>query len=151
MEQTVLEQMQEIPKTGYVLAYTREKVIFKPYQNGAEEIAEQIKDEQVLEIHCFNDELESRAIYSASKETYITHVISDALYVQNNSLPVESNSEEMDEYKYIEKAYLIKEQDREEQLQPKDKRIELISYLDYTENGMIEVKDYRLGKVEQEG
>lgn len=60
-----LNKLKEAPVQGQMLAYTRRKVIFQPYE-GREEVTEALGDKELLELHLFDGQKEYRCVVSGS-------------------------------------------------------------------------------------
>ncbi len=61
-----LQKIGEAPQAGQLLAYTRKNVIFQPY-GALEEVEEWLSQEDLLEVHLFDEEKEYRSIATRSK------------------------------------------------------------------------------------
>lgn len=66
MEWQGLKRKAEAPKKGWVLAYTRKKVIFHPYETW-EALEPELADVELLELHLFDQEKEYRCLSTRSK------------------------------------------------------------------------------------
>jgi len=121
----------KMPCKGYVFACYRTEVIFQKY-DGIEELKELlIKTSELLELHAFDEKREYRLI---RKQTgaYMETIIEDT--------SDKDAATEKIEYVKIEKKY-------EDVL----KVLKVINYIEYDENGMIGINNYRLapGKKEE--
>lgn len=109
----------EAPKTGQMLIYTRMKVIFEKYSD-LEEVIAIFNNNEVLEMHLFDNEREYRLVKTRSKR------------VQNG---------------YIE-AVILKDDktDTYEEIVNVDnnKKMKVINMINYGETGMISIDNYRL-------
>ncbi len=65
MKITDLCRIEEAPDRGYVLAYTRKKVIDHAYDKR-EDICRELQNEELLELHLFDADKEYRAVRSES-------------------------------------------------------------------------------------
>ena len=112
------------PENGYVLAYFRKEVLFQKLEPG---IKQQISENQgtLLELHIFNSEREYRLMRCESGE-FIEAVVSD-----------ECASEK--------KVETVRVEDRFENLM---KYLKVVNYIDYDENGMLSINNYRFAPVE---
>lgn len=123
------EQIKEkAPLSGFVLAYMRKEVIFRGYDR-IEELADlMLENEELLELHLFNEEKELRFVSSNSrryKEKYIEHLSNFAI----------------DEDTYCERVMLEKSPDNRKFL----KYITIANHIGYDEeSGMAYIDDYRL-------
>ena len=63
---TNLKRIHEAPKSGQLLAYTRKKVYFQPY-DSLSEVKELLQNETLLELHLFDRDKEYRAIMTRSR------------------------------------------------------------------------------------
>lgn len=61
-----LEPKGKAPESGWILAYTRKKVIFHTYENLSA-LEEELNGEELLELHLFDDEKEYRCLATRSK------------------------------------------------------------------------------------
>lgn len=61
-----LEKIGCAPKSGILLAYLRDRVVFRKY-SSIEEVKEKMEGENVLEIHLFDRNIEYRALCSNSR------------------------------------------------------------------------------------
>ena len=80
MKISELKQITSAPQSGYILGYLSKEVVFEPY-HSLDEVTHRFKDEDLLELHLFNDEKEYRTIQSRSiryeKQNGIIEYISD--------------------------------------------------------------------------
>ncbi len=126
-----LKRVKEAPPKGYALIYTRQNVIFEPY-NSLEEIKAGIvadeKNEDLLEIHLFDKDKEYRSISSQSSR-YPDGLIEAIIDF--------SDGDEIDIYK------------QEVMLEGKYQgKITVLNHISYNENGMAYIDNYRLQKEE---
>lgn len=121
----LLTSINDAPDQGYVLAYTHVKVIFQKY-SSIENLKELLKDDDLLEIHLFDDHKEFRAVACKNK-TFKHHLAKF----------------EHDEDVYEEEVLLEN---------PNGTTItvggtmKVLNKLAYTDTGMSYVEDYRLVK-----
>ena len=115
---------EKVPENGYVLAYFRKEVLFQKLEPG---IKQQISEKQgtLLELHIFNSEREYRLMRCESGD-FIEAVVSD-----------ECASEKKVETVQVEGRY--------EDLM---KYLKVVNYIDYDENGMLSINNYRFAPVE---
>ena len=76
----VLKRLQEAPRSGWMLAYTREKVIFKAYEETGKDWYSEISGKELLELHLFDKDKEYRCVMTTSRRYpngVIEAVISD--------------------------------------------------------------------------
>lgn len=66
MEWKDLEGKGEAPERGWVLAYTREEVLFQPY-GSIDELEQKLSSAELLELHLFDQEKEYRCLSTRSK------------------------------------------------------------------------------------
>ena len=119
------------PDSGYVLAYTRKKLIFKIYsdKNSLEGIFEGGCSD-ILEIHLFNSDSEYRILSSESsryESGFVAHLAEFA-----------SDTDET----YIQDVFLDLNKEESRELH-KDK-IKVLNHIAYTSEGMAFIDDYRL-------
>lgn len=119
------------PDSGYVLAYTRKKLIFKIYsdKNSLEGIFEG-ECSDILEIHLFNSDSEYRILSSESsryESGFVGHLAEFA-----------SDTDET----YIQDVFLDLNKEESRELH-KDK-IKVLNHIAYTSEGMAFIDDYRL-------
>ena len=115
---------EKVPENGYVLAYFRKEVLFQKLEPG---IKQQILEKQgtLLELHIFNSEREYRLMRCETGD-FIEAVVSD-----------ECASEKKVETVQVEGGY--------EDLM---KYLKVVNYIDYDENGMLSINNYRFAPVE---
>lgn len=117
---------EKAPEAGYVLAYFRQKVLFQKF--GSEIMEQILKLEQqdvLLELHVFDSEKEYRLIRCETGE-FFEAVVSD-----------ENAGESKVESVQLEKGY--------EHLMP---YLKVVNYIDYDENGMLYINNYRFAPAE---
>lgn len=114
-----LKTVNEAPLKGWVLASTREKVIFEPYAN-LNEVTEKINDKDLLELHLFDEQKEYRVLSSAHGpiEWVSDFDVNDRVHTYREDM-------------YLEAPY-------------KGKKLTVYNHIHYDENGMIQIDDYRL-------
>lgn len=119
------------PDSGYVLAYTRKKLIFKIYsdKNSLGEIFEG-ECSDILEIHLFNHDSEYRILSSESSRYELGFVDHIAKFT--------SDTDET----YIQDVYL--DLNKEESREVHNERIKVLNHIAYTPEGMAFIDDYRL-------
>lgn len=119
-----LEKKEEAPESGYILAYTRQKVIFEPYKNELD-LEKYLGEPELLEVHLFDKDKEYRAISSESKrfnKHFVEHV---AKFDCTDSSKI-----------FCEKVFL--------EDQWKNKELIVFNHVAYDDNGMAAIDDYRL-------
>lgn len=116
-----LQEFKKAPASGQLLAYTRQQVIFHTY-TSCEVVKDELKDENLLELHMFDDSREYRAIESNSKRCSgaIEWVAEDTLY------------EDMETYC------------EETMLENGKGTLTVCNYVTFDEHGMAKISDYRL-------
>ncbi len=119
------------PDNGYVLAYTRKKLILKIYsdRDSLERIFEG-EYSDILEIHLFNSDSEYRILSSESsryESEFVAHLAEFA-----------SDTDET----YIQDVFLDLNKEESRELH-KDK-IKVLNHIAYTSDGMAFIDDYRL-------
>lgn len=119
-----LKRIGEAPRSGHALIYTRQKVIFKAY-NDIEKLIEEIKNDELLEIHLFDDNIEYRAVSTRSKR-YPERVIEAVIGEKNEDQSI------------FEEEVLLERKGQE--------KITVLNYISYDENGMAFIDNYRLRK-----
>lgn len=65
MEISDLKKLESAPASGWLLAYTRKKVIFQPYQD-LEAAKAAVMGQELLELHLFDRDKEYRSVMSRS-------------------------------------------------------------------------------------
>lgn len=112
------------PKEGYVLAFFRQEVLF---QKLNQEIKQKIlkQQETLLELHVFDREQEYRLIRCETGE-FIEVVVND-----------EAASEK--------KSETVQVEDRFENVM---RYLQVVNYIDYDENGMLSINNYRFAPAE---
>lgn len=121
-------EIKRAPVRGQMLAYTRKEVVYEPYSN-LDEVRESLKDEELLEVHLFDNDKEYRAISTTS------HRFSDGFI------------EHIAEFKDGEEDYDVYK--KKDILNAKyGSRINILNKIVYDDNhaGMAYVEDYRLVK-----
>ncbi|HIZ60863.1 MAG TPA: hypothetical protein H9967_09190 [Candidatus Dorea faecipullorum] len=129
-----LKRVNEAPKSGQLLAYTRKEVYFQPYDSLAE--AEGLLQEKtLLELHLFDNDKEYRAIVTRSKRFPDGMIETIADFSEEDASEV-----------YRENAQLLKEDSRKTQVSgsTKPKVITVLNHISYEETGMAYVDNYRL-------
>jgi hypothetical protein len=126
-----LEKKEQAPKFGYLLVYTRQKILLKEYKNQ-EDLKKYLDDIELLEVHLFDQNKEYRAITSESKRFHDKFVEHIAEFKDTNSAEI-----------FREKVILESEW--------KDKELTVLNHVVYDENGMAAIDDYRLIISEMEG
>jgi len=127
------------PTQGQMLIYTSNRVLYEFYDNlEAIETDEKIKNENVLEIHLFDDRKEFRAVNTESKRFengFIDCVISS----KEAPDPDEEQSNGIDIlHTYIEKMFVDANS---------KKKINVINCIKYDENtGMSYINNYRISR-----
>lgn len=126
-----LKRINEAPSRGYALIYTRQNVIFEPY-NSLEELRAGIeadrKNEELLEIHLFDNDKEYRSVSSQSSR-YPDGLI-EAI--------IDFNAD--DETVIYKEEVLVEGKEQE--------KITVLNHIFYNENGMAYIDNYRLQKEE---
>lgn len=115
---------EKAPKGGYALAYFRQEVLFQKLEPG---VILQISENQemLLELHVFDNEREYRLMRCGTGE-FIEAVVSDenGLEKKEETVKVESRFEGLMQY------------------------LRIVNYIDYDENGMLSIRNYRFAPVE---
>lgn len=125
----LLATVQNTPKSGQLLAYTRSEVYFQQY-NDLETVVDLLKDQVLLELHLFDDEKEARFLSTTS------HRFKDVDYgflhklVANEDIP-----NDREESCFSETAYL--DMNNEE-------RLTVLNHVNYDENGNAYCDSFRL-------
>lgn len=125
----------KIPASGYVLAYFRMGIVFETYKKidqgieapGWKEHLER-KDDPLFELHLFNDQEEYR-FFQKQDGKFAEFVVSE------NDHPKGIYVEDM----CVEKRYA-----------DVLRKIRVVNYIDYTQDGMLEIVNYRLSPVPEE-
>jgi hypothetical protein len=137
-------QLKSILQNGWILAYTRERLIFHPlnytdYEESILQLEEELKEEKILELHLFNQEAEYRAIETRSKR-YPSGVIETLVDFKEEESTV-----------FSEKIFLNENLKRPGDniiSFPETGRITVLNHISYQtgeqENGMAYIDNYRL-------
>lgn len=125
----------KIPASGYVLAYFRLGIVFAPYEKADEGIEApgwkehlEREDDPLFELHLFNDQKEYRFFQKQDGEY-------DEFEVSENDRPEGIYVEDM----CVEKRYA-----------DVLGKIRVVNYITYTQDGMLEITNYRLSPVPEE-
>ena len=125
----------KIPNSGYVLAYFRMGIVFEPYKKIGEGIEAPGWKEQLeragnplFELHLFNNQEEYRFFQRRDGEY-------DEFVVSKNDCPEEIYVEDV----CVEKRYA-----------DVLRKIRVVNYIEYTQDGMLEITNYRLSPVQEE-
>lgn len=125
----------KIPASGYVLAYFRMGIVFEPYEKADEGIEApgwkehmEREDDPLFELHLFNDQKEYRFFQKQDGEY-------DEFEVSENDRPEGIYVEDM----CVEKRYA-----------DVLGKIRVVNYITYTQDGMLEITNYRLSPVPEE-
>lgn len=117
-----LKKINEAPENGIVYAlYSDRAVVFKKYTSLSEKDYE---SDSLLELHLFDDIKEYR--YVKAKNKQIEVVIDDSI-------------DHADTY--------VEEIDVDENMNSVIKKIKAVNYIDYTEDDLLTIKNYRLQEV----
>lgn len=127
-----LVKTDEAPEKGFVLAYTRQNVIFQEYmeKNVIENILE---GKELLEIHLFNRHKEYRAVVTTGKRKFgkadmaIEHI-------------ADFGAVDTDEYSVYEDNVLLENDFKSQNYGS----IKILNKVVFDDNGMASVDDYRL-------
>ena len=117
-----LKEISLSPEKGTVLAYTRTKVIFRAYEDRQAVLKELSGEQELLEVHLFDANKEYRAVMSES------HRFKDGFVECIAEFP------NTGEGAYTAEALLEGEQNK----------LKTICHLQYNENGMAYIDNYRL-------
>ena len=125
----------KIPDSGYVLAYFRMGIVFEPYEKTGEEIEARgwkehldREGDSLFELHLFNDQEEYRFFQKQDGEY-------DEFVVSKNDQSEEIYVEDM----CVEKRYA-----------DVLRKIRVVNYIEYTQDGMLEITNYRFSPVPEE-
>ncbi|OUP84350.1 hypothetical protein B5F07_07760 [Lachnoclostridium sp. An169] len=126
-----------VPPEGILLAYFRMGIVFSPYRKTGEMIevspewADHLHREEdpLLELHLFDEEREYRLFRDADGK-YAQDVVSDT-----DQAGKDLYTEEM----YLEKPYASV-----------CRKLRVVNYISYTDEGMLEITNYRLSPAESE-
>lgn len=115
---------EQAPKDGYVLAYFRQKVLFQKLEP---DVKQQISENQkmLLELHVFDNDREYRLVRCETGK-FIEAVVSD-----------ENGLEKKVETVQVESGF--------KEVMP---RLQIVNYIDYDENGMLSIRNYRFAPME---
>lgn len=118
-----LKDISNAPSQGQMLVYTRNNVFFEPY-DSIESVKNKFKEDEVLEIHMFDEDKEYRAILSTSKrfkEGKIEAIV-DFANKKDSVYP---------EHILLENTYAAQG------------KITVLNHIVYGENGMASIDQYR--------
>lgn len=118
-----LKRSSEAPPCGQMLAYTRKQVIFRPYVS-LDEVRQILADVQLLELHLFDKDREYRAVVSRSPrfENGVIETVAD--------FPADRENEIYEDTVALEKEF--------------GTAITVLNHIQYDENGMAYIDNYRL-------
>lgn len=118
-----LNKLKEAPAQGQMLAYTRRKVIFQPYE-GREAVTEALGDKELLELHLFDGQKEYRCVVSGSSR------------FPSGMIETVADFPEDDEWSVYREDVLLEDGQEE---------ITVLNHIAYNgDNGMAYVDNYRL-------
>ena len=127
-----LKRINEAPKHGHMLAYTRRRVIFHPYTDLSF-LDKELEEEELLEIHLFDSDKEYRAIKTRSPRYTGGIIEAVALFEETEGMIVNSEQEAESVYRLdtvTEKNMGI---------------LTVLHHISYDENnGMAKIDNYRL-------
>lgn len=96
-----LKKLEQAPVQGQMLAYTRQEVIFQPYE-GREKVTEVLGNSELLELHLFDEQKEYRCLASRSSrfpsgviETVVDFPENDKWTVYREDVLLENSQEEI--------------------------------------------------------
>lgn len=130
MKLNELEQFKKAPDRGCFLAYTRKAVVFEKYGNK-EEVRDKLGEEELLELHLFDNEKEYRAIATSSKRIFQNSA--------KKTIECVIAPDPQKRCETYEETVLIEDKFRET-----GRKMTIVNYLMYDENGMIRIDNYRL-------
>lgn len=151
-----LTRIEEAPKNGFALLYTRKNVHFFKYQ--LEKLRQQIPSD-LLEMHLFDRDKEYRCIASRGKKAkngYIEHIADFSINADEEEQAKEDQEDIYDVYseeilleeKVLRQDSVIEDESEEpekfDQRTHKIKKITVYNQIHYGKNGMVEIDDYRL-------
>lgn len=120
--------LEKMPKSGVVLAYTREEIILKKYRS-LEEVLRLLEAKELLEVHLFDAKQEYRAVKSESKR-----------WLHKGGIIEEIITESVHDDIYVVDAVLDKEFKKEME----NGSIKVVNYIHYDEYGSAVIDNYRL-------
>lgn len=122
-----LKSIDQAPKSGTCLVYTRKEVIFKDYDN-LDGLKDELKKYDLLEIHLFDEDKEYRAVSSESSRypEQMIEYVSDFKYDPHNP----------DQMGIYEETCLLES----------GGSIKILNSVCYDENGMAFIDDFRMVK-----
>lgn len=123
-----LERVSDAPGSGQMLAYTRTEVIFKRY-SSLEEVKTAIEGKEMLELHLFDNDKEYRCVKTRSAKKYPQGIIETVV-----DFGIDLN----DDSKYYAETVLLEAND------DKHESMTVYNEVEYSETGMLYVKNYRL-------
>ena len=128
MKYESLKRLGEAPQSGYLLAYTREEVVFCKYDQDDNKPEKKLDEKELLELHLFDNDKEYRCVSSESKR-FPSGVIEAVIeFPENDEKTVYSETVLLDKH-YKQTA----------------EKITVLNHIAYNEeNGMAYVDNYRL-------
>lgn len=127
------EITEKAPKEGQYLAYTREAVFFKTYEE-LEDVKTDLSGKELLELHLFDDDEEFRFLLTTahkSKNAFLTKVIT------NKDIPDENATNCFAEEVILD----LNDTDETHNMTT---RLWILNHVSYDENGMAYIDNYRL-------
>ena len=122
-----LKRKAEAPERGWILAYTREAVCFHLYESQ-EELEQELADQELLELHLFDQEKEYRSLSTRSRRfpDGVVETVEDFAEQSSGEASV-----------YAEQVLLSGEWE--------GRTITILNHISYEEaNGMAAIDNYRL-------
>lgn len=144
-----IAQKSNVPNHGYIIAYTRKKVIFQKYDSlegldvlfgEIDDMGDMTADDQLsgelLEVHLFDEEKEYRVVATDSKRNFPDKELHAIEHLAD--FDIENGSEIYKEKIMLEPAF------RKLSKGIKKDYIMVYNHISYDEQGMAKVDDYRL-------
>lgn len=132
-----LIQIDKAPEKGFVLAYTRQNIIFEEYSEKVY-VAKLLENKDILEIHLFDANKEYRAISSTGNRKFGKN--------QQSEVAIEHiadfTSEHNEDYEIYKDNILLDKTD--EKFKVDQDSITVINKILFDSNGMANIADYRL-------
>lgn len=130
MDITKLTRIKEAPTEGTYLIYTRSAVLFEDYSDISV-VEDILKNNDILEVHLFDDSKEYRMLKSESKR--FANGIIEHIVTSDEEKTEEDDNEHIDVY--VDKTLIHNGSGR---------ILNVYNRVAYNENGMAKIDDYRL-------
>mgnify|MGYP001264662949 CR=1 FL=1 len=127
-----LNQRDNAPQKGVILAYTRQEIIFQEYSDIAD-VEKILADKELVEIHLFDEKKEYRALVTTGNRVFNNSAKGTVEHI------ADFKSEDIKEYGVYKDNILL-----DESFNVDHKSIAVLNKISYDDNGMANIDDYRL-------